>query len=131
MDINRIIVIVCAVVALCGVGFGVYYQAKATRLQSAFDTAGGELQQQLGDVTAELERTRAALDRAEQSVGELEDVDKRRVAGIRRIFGILDETGKSVSGIASGEQRARIAFEAIARITDELEAEFGGSAEQR
>ena len=131
MGINRIIVIVCAIVSLCGVGFGVHYRIQTTRLQAAFDTAGGELQRQLGDVTDELERTRASLNRSEQSVAELEDVDQRRVAGIRRVFGILDETGKSVSGIASGEQRARVAFEAITRIVDELEAEFGGGPEQR
>jgi len=114
---------------ICSITAGFYFRNQYYKLRNTIESANaGELQQQLGDVTAELERTKNALYRSEQSVEQLAELDQRRDAGIERIRGIIDEAGKSVSGIASGEQRARIAFEAIARIVDELETEFSGSA---
>jgi len=114
-----------SVIAICGIVTGLHFRNKYNGLRNTIESANaGELQRQLGDATAELERTKSALVRSEQSVGELEELDQRRDAGIKRIGAILDDAGKSVIGITSGEQRARIAFEAIARIINILEAEF-------
>ena len=126
----NIVFVFWGIVTLCGIAAGVYFYCKYAESQSLIESANaGELQQRLDDVSGELERTKSALSRSEQSVGDLEEVDQRRAEGIGRIYGIIDDAGKSVVGIASGEQRARIAFEAIARIVDELEAQFGRGPE--
>jgi chromosome segregation ATPase len=127
-----IIIAICffAVIAICGIAYGANNKNKYEQLRATIEAANtGELQQQLGLVTAELERTKSALNRSEQSVGELAELDQRRLAGVKRIRAIIDNAGKSISGITSGEQRTRIALETIARIIDELEKEFGGGAE--
>jgi len=116
-------------VAICGIAAAVYNWNRFNHLRNTIESANaGELQRQLGTVTAELERTKSALVESEQSVGRLEELDQRRDEGIRRISGIIDNAGKSANGIESGERRARIAFEAIAGIVDILESEFSGGA---
>ena len=118
-------------VAFGGIISGVYNWNRYSILCATINsTNAGELQSKLGTVTAELERTKSTLAECQQFVGGLEELDQRRVAGFRRIGAIIDDAGKSVSGIASGEQRARIAFEAISKIVDILETEFSGSANQ-
>ena len=82
MAFKRIFVIFCAVVALCSIGYGFYHRTQAARLQTSLGEAAGKLQQQLGTAITELEQTRAALDRSEQSVEQLTLVDQRRDAGI-------------------------------------------------
>jgi hypothetical protein len=127
-----IIIAICvfAVIAICGIAYGTNNKNKYEQLRATIAAANaGELQQRLDSVTGELERTKSALNRSDQSVGELTELDQRRLAGVKRIYTIIDDTGKSIIGITSGEQRARIAFETIARIVDELEKEFGGGAE--
>jgi len=119
-------------VAICGIAAAAFNWNRYKGLRDTIESANaGELQRQLGTVTAELERTKSALTESQQSVGRLEELDQRRDEGIRRISGIIDNAGKSVSGIESGERRARIAFEAIAGIVDILETEFSGGAKQR
>ena len=129
---KRIIVILFIFIsglAICGIAAAVFNWNRYKDLRDTIESANdGELQRQLGAVTAELERTKSALAESEESVGRLEELDQRRDAGIKRIGGIIDDAGKSVSGVESGERRARIAFEAIARIVDILESEFSGGA---
>jgi len=124
-----IIVFLC-VIFLGGIGSGIFFFRKYDNLRNLVESANaGELQRRLTEAEAALERANTSLAESRESVGRLEEVDQRRDAGIGRIYGIIDDAGKSVIGVASGEQRARIAFEAIARIVDELEAEFGRSPE--
>jgi hypothetical protein len=127
--IMGIILLLGIISAIC---YGIYYRTKYESIIATIkSTNGTELERKLGAVTAELERTKSALAESEQSVGRLEELDQRRDEGIRRISGIIDNAGKSASGIESGERRARIAFEAIAGIADILENEFSGGAKQR
>jgi len=130
---NKIIILVILCVGyLGGIGSGFYFYWKYDTLRNTVESASaGELQRRLTEAEGALKRANASLAESRESVGRLEEVDQRRVAGIGRIYGIIDDAGKSVVGVAGGEQRARIAFEAIARIVDELEAEFGGSPEKR
>jgi hypothetical protein len=134
---NCVILYFLLAVALCGAGFGLFYKLKYDKLsadhaqlQSSVDAANsGELQRKYDAAIDKLRDAQSSLDELRQSVDRLEEVDRRRAEGFGRVRDILDDTAKSTSGITSGEQRARIAFEAIARITDELEAEFESSAE--
>jgi len=120
--------VLITVFGVCGIATDIYFGCRYHKPRIETGHADdGTLQQQLDAIKAELKRTRAALKQADQSVERLEELDKRRGEGIKRIGGIIDEAGKSVVGIASGERRARIAFEAIAGIVDILENEFGGS----
>ena len=131
--------VIWGLVTLCGIGAGVYFHHKYSEsnknyaeLLSVVESADAdEFKRKFVVISSELKRTKSALARSEQTVGNLEEVDRRRDEGIGRIYGIIDDAGKTVVGITSGEQRARIAFEAIARIVDELEAEFGRSADRR
>jgi hypothetical protein len=105
-----------------------FYYRDYTRLQAAIDTANaGEFQRKLGNVTAELERTRAALAESEQSVERLAGVDSRRLAGIERIERSLDATGRAISNAQSGNARAEAAFRGIEELSYILETEFSRS----
>jgi cell division protein FtsL len=62
------------------------------------------------------------LNRSQQeSLGQLEGVDRLREAGIARIERIVGDAGTAIKSTQSGNLRAEVAFNAIARIVDELE----------
>jgi hypothetical protein len=64
-------------------------------------------------------------------VGELEEVDRQRNAGIERIERSLDRTGDAIRTAQSGNDRAEAAFRGIKEISYILEEEFGGGADKR
>ena len=110
---------------------GMYFLGRthAASYQSEQANTIRKLTEELTGARIELEFARKSLVESRIAVGKLEDMDFQRAARIGRIYGIIDDAGKSVSGITDGERRARIAFEAIARIVDILEEEFGRCAE--
>ena len=130
---NWILFVICIVLlagAVVSARLAGYYHGKYTSLKATVDAASaGELQRKYESAIDELRNVQSAYDEIRESVGGLEEVDRRRAEGFGRIYGIISDAGKSASGVASGDQRARIAFDAIARIADELEAEFGGGSE--
>jgi hypothetical protein len=63
-----------------------------------------------------------------KSMGELEAVDIRREAGLGRIDRILGDVGNSIGSAKSGNERAALAFDAIERISFELEAISNGNS---
>lgn len=132
---KKLIIIGCIVVLLGIIGaviYGNYWKSKYDSISRTIEAArGSKLEQQLRDITAELERTKSALTESQQSVGRLEDIDQRRVAGLERIYGIAESIGTGVSRAQSGNERAERALRGIAEIIDALEAEYSGSTNQR
>ena len=131
VKVSHLWIIVDAVLfalALCGAGAGLYYHAKYNDLRNTVEAArAGELQRQLSNVTIELERTKTSLAESEQSVGRLEEIDRRRDAGIERIERSLDATGSGIRNAQGGNAVTEAALRGIKEISYILEEEFGGS----
>ena len=126
---NTVVIVLLSVIALCGIGSGVYNYSRYAAVQSNIDDAsGGELQRKLDDVTAELERTKSALAESQQSVGELEELNRQWAAGTERIERSVESIGEGIRNAKSGNERTEIALRGIAEIVGILEAEFGGSS---
>jgi hypothetical protein len=123
-------IILGCLVPVCGIGYGIYWKVAYERLSATIEAANGsELQRKLSTVTAELEQVRGQLTESQQSVGRLEEIDRRRDAGLERIERSLDATGRAVVNAQSGNARAEAAFRGIQELSYIIETEFGRGAE--
>ena len=133
--ISRFWLIVGVILVLGIIGavcYGGYYKDKYVSLSATIEAArGSELERKLESVNAELERTKTALTRSEQSVAELEGIDRQRDAGITRIERSLDATGTAIKYAQSGNARTEAALRGIQELSFILEAEFGRGTDQR
>jgi hypothetical protein len=135
-NVQKKLTIICGIALLLGITgaviYGNYWRNKYVSINRTIEAArGAELEQQLRDVTAELERTKSALVESQQSVGGLEEIDRQRNAGIERIERSLDATGTAIRNAQSGNARAEAAFGGISELSYILEAEFGRSPNKR
>jgi len=128
---SRFWIIVCIILLLGIIGaicYGWYYRNKYESISATVEAArGSELIRELESVSAELERTKSALTRSEQSVADLEGIDRQRDAGIARIERSLDATGRGIRDAQSGNAVTEAALRGIKEISYILEEEFGGS----
>jgi len=129
-NVQKKLFIIIGIILLLGiigaVIYGKYWQARYVSLSATIEAArGSELERKLESATAELERTKTALTRSEQSVAELEGIDRQRDAGITRIERSLDATGTAIKYAQSGNARTEAALRGIKELSFILETEFG------
>jgi outer membrane murein-binding lipoprotein Lpp len=122
-------VVIASLVFVGGIGYGIYWKIAYEQLSATIEAANGSiLQGKLSTVTAELERVREELTESQQSVGRLEEIDRRRNAGLERIERSLDTTGTAIRNALSGNARAEAALRGIQELSYILEAESGGGS---
>jgi hypothetical protein len=103
-------------------GFAIFYKTKYDELDRALKAASGtELALRLADTESQLREANRALTESRESVGRLEEVDKRRADGLVRISGILTDTVSQIEKAKDGNEKAKLAFQFILTISDEIQ----------
>ena len=126
------VIVALVIIAGIGIGSGIWFNGKYTKLKNTIEAANaGELQRKLDTAIDSLDRTTAELIESRQSVAELTELDQRRISGVERIEGIAESVVDGIIRAQSGNERTERALRGIAEIIDALEAEFGGSAKRR